>query len=457
MNVLEIWAKGRELVTAGGGYVTSGSKQYDLCRFELSEEWDEFVVTCVFFQDRDARFEVLLNENGECFIPNEVLTEPYPVFFGLVGVNGETVLTSKIMTLPIAEGALRGNENTSVTPELIEQMENVFKQYVSDALKYRNQAETYSIDAVNAAQYSEEQCNGAADYSNKASQSAISAKESATAAEQAKTAAETAAETAQQAKAETITAAETAIQKAAEAEQSASAAAESATAAEQSKTAAETAATAALEAASRVSELEPTIEAAETTISNLQDKITQGDIIVAQVEGYSESAEAAADQAEFYAQQAQEAASGDMFKATYDTNADGVVDDSEKLGGQLPSYYAKASDIPVVPGVATTTSNGLMSSNDKTKLDSIGASGTFTLSSASWSVGSSVVTQTAAVSGITATEAYIFDIVPTNANEVKAYGYIGKIESVSGGFRATCYDVSKYPTVNLTIQYRRIA
>ena len=148
---------------------------------------------------------------------------------------------------------------------------------------------------------------------------------------------------------------------------------------------------------------------------------------------------------------------GDMKKSVYDTNADGVVDDSEKLGGQLPSYYAKANDIPVVPGVATTTSNGLMSSNDKTKLDSIGASGTFTLSSASWSVGSSVVTQTAAVSGITATQAYIFDIVPTNANEVKAYGYIGKIESVSGGFRATCYDTTKYPTVNLTIQYRRIA
>lgn len=134
-----------------------------------------------------------------------------------------------------------------------------------------------------------------------------------------------------------------------------------------------------------------------------------------------------------------------------------IASNSEQLGGQLPSYYAKASDIPVVPGVATTTSNGLMSSNDKTKLDSIGASGTFTLPSASWSVGSSVVTQTAAVSGITATQAYIFDIVPTNANEVKAYGYIGKIESVSGGFRATCYDTAKYPTVNLTIQYRRIA
>ena len=36
---------------------------------------------------------------------------------------------------------------------------------------------------------------------------------------------------------------------------------------------------------------------------------------------------------------------GDMVRATYDTNENGIVDDAEKLGGQLPSYYAKASDL----------------------------------------------------------------------------------------------------------------
>jgi hypothetical protein len=38
---------------------------------------------------------------------------------------------------------------------------------------------------------------------------------------------------------------------------------------------------------------------------------------------------------------------GDMMKATYDTNGDGIVDDAAKLGGQAPSYYAKAADIPL--------------------------------------------------------------------------------------------------------------
>ena len=46
---------------------------------------------------------------------------------------------------------------------------------------------------------------------------------------------------------------------------------------------------------------------------------------------------------------------GDMLKATYDVDGDGIVDDAEKLGGQLPSYYAKASDVPNVPAWALSS------------------------------------------------------------------------------------------------------
>ena len=36
---------------------------------------------------------------------------------------------------------------------------------------------------------------------------------------------------------------------------------------------------------------------------------------------------------------------GDMMKASYDINEDGVVDDSERLGGQLPAFYAEADHL----------------------------------------------------------------------------------------------------------------
>jgi hypothetical protein len=53
-----------------------------------------------------------------------------------------------------------------------------------------------------------------------------------------------------------------------------------------------------------------------------------------------------ADDAEYWAKQAQGSSQGgDMTKAVYDTNEDGVVDNAEKLGGQLPEYYARAEDL----------------------------------------------------------------------------------------------------------------
>ncbi len=36
---------------------------------------------------------------------------------------------------------------------------------------------------------------------------------------------------------------------------------------------------------------------------------------------------------------------GDMVRSVYDVNGNGVVDDAEKLGGQTPDYYARASDL----------------------------------------------------------------------------------------------------------------
>ena len=58
---------------------------------------------------------------------------------------------------------------------------------------------------------------------------------------------------------------------------------------------------------------------------------------------------------------------GDMLKSAYDTNDNGVVDNAEKLGGQLPSYYAIAADIPNITGKAdkvTTATEGNLAGLD---------------------------------------------------------------------------------------------
>lgn len=55
----------------------------------------------------------------------------------------------------------------------------------------------------------------------------------------------------------------------------------------------------------------------------------------------------------------QESSVADMSKATYDNNADGVVNDSDKLGGQLPSYYAKKQELDNLNSMLDTLNNSV--------------------------------------------------------------------------------------------------
>lgn len=59
---------------------------------------------------------------------------------------------------------------------------------------------------------------------------------------------------------------------------------------------------------------------------------------------------------------------GDMLKSTYDVNGDGVVDDAEKLGGQLPAYYAKASDLEAAQGAIDAIEADYLKAADKSAL-----------------------------------------------------------------------------------------
>lgn len=72
------------------------------------------------------------------------------------------------------------------------------------------------------------------------------------------------------------------------------------------------------------------------------------------------------------------AGGGDMLKSAYDADGDGVVDDAAKLGGQLPSYYAKTGELP---GPAGAGADGLMSAADFAKLAAFGPAETYALKS----------------------------------------------------------------------------
>lgn len=61
-----------------------------------------------------------------------------------------------------------------------------------------------------------------------------------------------------------------------------------------------------------------------------------------------------------------EAGGGDMLRTVYDKDKTGTVDDSKKLGGQLPSYYSKATDVGVLTNLNTTNKTNIVSAvNEK--------------------------------------------------------------------------------------------
>lgn len=61
-----------------------------------------------------------------------------------------------------------------------------------------------------------------------------------------------------------------------------------------------------------------------------------------------------------------EAGGGDMLRTVYDKDKTGTVDDSKKLGGQLPSYYSKATEVGVLTDLNTTSKSNIVSAiNEK--------------------------------------------------------------------------------------------
>lgn len=55
---------------------------------------------------------------------------------------------------------------------------------------------------------------------------------------------------------------------------------------------------------------------------------------------------------------------GDMMKATYDANDDGVVDNAAALGGQAPSYYAKADGTNIAPAFTPASTRANVASGE---------------------------------------------------------------------------------------------
>ena len=83
--------------------IFSGNENLDKAGFTFDETWDGFVKTAVF--TGAETYHVILDDNGVCTVPNEVLADTGEISIGVFGVSGETVKTSSVYVYSIGKGA----------------------------------------------------------------------------------------------------------------------------------------------------------------------------------------------------------------------------------------------------------------------------------------------------------------------------------------------------------------
>ena len=145
---------------------------------------------------------------------------------------------------------------------------------------------------------------------------------------------------------------------------------------------------------------------------------------------------------------------GDMEKRIYDTDNDGVVDNSEQLEGHGASYFATASDLTA--HAASTAAH--VSASERTKWDGYESQlyslpkFTASLPSNGWTDQTGYYTQTVAVTGMTASlipAVYLSTTAGAKDEDLEeAFGHLYRVESGSG---TLTFYADEEPTENISL------
>ena len=104
--------------------LTSGAQNIYLCQFVFSPEWEGLDKTAVF-QAQDVKVSVVLDGEGRCQIPHEVLHKPFvKLFAGVYGTkNGELIMPTVMQELGrVEKGVSLGEEAQEPSPDLYSQI-----------------------------------------------------------------------------------------------------------------------------------------------------------------------------------------------------------------------------------------------------------------------------------------------------------------------------------------------
>ena len=115
MTTLELQVENQLLTLLNQEIIASGDANIDKCTFSFSKEWNGFVKTAVFYQNKNNVQYAVLGLDNACIIPAAAMARPGRMYIGVFGIKETAVFTSTLVTTDIHEGAVSG-ENISVEP-----------------------------------------------------------------------------------------------------------------------------------------------------------------------------------------------------------------------------------------------------------------------------------------------------------------------------------------------------
>lgn len=162
--------------TGGPDIFTTKTVAYIEAQFDLGENWSGFdSIEAVWWNDYVRPVRTVLDTEGICIVPPEVLTKKGVVYVNLVGVisSGNT-LTDRLTTHPITaltnkfNAQLGEGATTPLTP-------SEYEQFVASVKADADRAETAKEDARGYAEDAEASADEAEEWADKAEQSASEA------------------------------------------------------------------------------------------------------------------------------------------------------------------------------------------------------------------------------------------------------------------------------------------
>lgn len=150
MSDIRVKTVEQHLVTTEKPDIFSGDVNSDRLIVDFDDTWTNYTKTAVFYVTENEVYRQVLT-NNYCYIPQEVMKKNGSFYFGVMGVNGTTVLTSEALKYKVGQGAITSDlKEADPTPDIYAQILGKYDEVIKLADAWDKKVDPAIQDAIAA-------------------------------------------------------------------------------------------------------------------------------------------------------------------------------------------------------------------------------------------------------------------------------------------------------------------